>query len=1032
MSQELSDKIRAAAQAKGIDPEVALRIAGAESTYNPKAQSKTSSAGGLFQVVDKTWKDFGGAPGKKMDPVENIRVGTDIIAKNTESLKGFLNRDPRPAEVYAAHYFGATGAKGVLSADPNTPAIDVLGARVIRDNPNLKGKTTGQVMAQLEKKMGGTAVAAPVVSREPIPEQTPAEQMMEPALRSGMTAQAPATPEVPAAAERTASLGPSYQAALALSFLSDTDDKEDRDIDREPGIAEKWLAEQPEKQTTLAGFSDISIKSPFAEPAQPQMLADGGEVGEPAPVREPGQVTGINKFLDFVAQRLPAEKFPTAGRVFLESVQGKQEPITESHFSPQELDTIREMVNLKGGESGAISYQDYGKLGKEMRKRGELPTSLSPSLFSMSDPLGNVQTTLGRFKYSRDPSGNLQVTDSYDFNPPNEMATQEARTGDYGALGPYGLIRDYAGEKLPPGKGRKVQINLGMPVKRAGGGEAEPTPEELEAASRPATVNPMIQRQGEAARRLAAMRDVNTLPDPRTYAAVSGFMGIAPDEMGFSAMHQDLPGIKKAGEAGFYAGTAAQVAPLVGPAAKMLGKFAGSALNERILAGKPPVPGLGMPSPLAFAVKPRGGVSAYTGQTPGISDVDHVILNYTKAAEQLRAPDEVQEFLRAKAPKYFASNYGTADDPLRTALRERRIEPFGRDQPKLPPYLIDTAGQPEARGYLQAKTDLERVYDEMTGIRPFALKPEGVTNMGSEASIRKMLSEKMGEEGVPIEARNVPSVNSYSQEDFAKYPSSSRMLSQFVENQEKLPSSIQHALKTGEPIFDVNPNMEMLSPLNVVQALQEVPANKLKNMSFPEALIQGAKALAPIRDYRTAIDLADRGASVPRKALDLYTRPVVDAPSVGGQWVQLTKPVATELEGKLMKHSIGGYGAGDYYGTAYTQLPYGGKKAFDDGLVRVYSLRDKQGLPEVSVEMAKSSAGKGDTWNVSQIRGRFNSEPSLETHGDIFNLLSKIDKTDGLNDVKANSYTRSATGDTVEGSAVDWGREYRLWKQSAE
>jgi hypothetical protein len=69
--------------------------------------------------------------------------------------------------------------------------------------------------------------------------------------------------------------------------------------------------------------------------------------------------------------------------------------------------------------------------------------------------------------------------------------------------------------------GRDVRIQL--PVKRADGGPAELTPEEIAAASRPATVNPNIQRQGEAARRLAAMRDVNTLPDPRTYAAVSGF-----------------------------------------------------------------------------------------------------------------------------------------------------------------------------------------------------------------------------------------------------------------------------------------------------------------------------------------------------------------------------------------------------------------------------------------------------------------------------------------------------------------------------
>ena len=166
MSQELIDKIRAASQAKGINPEVALRIARAESALTASAKAGTSSAGGLFQVVDSTWKQFGGAPGKKFDPDENIRVGTDIISSNTNFLRKFLKRDPKPAEVYAAHYFGPTGAKSFLSAEPGTPMESLFSEKVIKANPNLKGKTSDQVMASLEKKMGGKPAAAPVASRE--------------------------------------------------------------------------------------------------------------------------------------------------------------------------------------------------------------------------------------------------------------------------------------------------------------------------------------------------------------------------------------------------------------------------------------------------------------------------------------------------------------------------------------------------------------------------------------------------------------------------------------------------------------------------------------------------------------------------------------------------------------------------------------------------------------------------------------------------------------------------------------------------
>jgi hypothetical protein len=987
MAQELADKIRAAAQAKNIDPDIALAIARAESSLRPSAQAGTSSAGGLFQVVDKTWKEFGGNPKKKLDADENIRVGTDIIAKNTQTLKSFLNRDPRPAEVYAAHYFGPSGAKNFLSADPATPIVDILGKAAVKANPNLQGKNVGQVMAQLEKKMGSGPAPTASVSRET---PAPARQPLPPSLPPMA-----ATEESSAPPSRMASLGPSYQAALALSFLADTDEKEDRDVDREPGVAEKWLAEQAPRPAALAQFADLSIKSPFAamEPQQPQMLADGGEVESTA-----------SKVLKAVV--------PMDLRILGSTLMGNRDPITESNFRPEELAAMQQAVDRAAArtgktQKGSVQYVDYPR-GEEIGRDFQ--------------PVGQ---TLGRFVYEKSPTGQTIITDKYDFYNEGRKANVEKYekmgraekalsvsgnmlknlvTGNLRQV-PAELAEAYIGRD-----GREVRIQL--PVKRADGGDAAPTAEEIATASRPATVNPNIRRQGEAARRLAAMRDVNTLPDPRTYAAVSGFLGQAPDELGFSVMHPDAEGIKKAGQAGFGVGTALQIAPAMG-ALRAAGVGPSSAGRPASAASQ-----LG-------AVKMRGGTFGYTGQSPGVSKLDYLLDEYAQEAKSARAPQALQEFLKAKAPKYFSTSYGTADDPLRTAIRERRIEPFGRDQSKLPPYLVDAAKFPQARGHLQAKLDLERMYDEMTGVRAYAYKPEG--SAITERGIRQDISEKMGQEGVPIEARNPPSVDTYSAEEFVSYPTSSRMLRQLVENQETLPPNLQQALRTGEPIFDVDTNMFLLRPSNVIEALQQVPANKLKNMSFPEALIQGTQALAPVRDYRTAIDMADRGAKLPPAVLQQFTSTVAPAP--GGQWVQLTKPVATELEGKLMKHSVGGYGSGDTYGTGYTGLPYGGKKAFDEGLVRVYSLRNKAGEPTITVEMAKPR--DADAWNVTQVRGRFNSEP--KDRESVFNLFDKIDDAEGLGQIKPNSYSRSATGEDLEsGSSVDWGNEYSLWKQSAE
>ena len=169
------------------------------------------------------------------------------------------------------------------------------------------------------------------------------------------------------------------------------------------------------------------------------------------------KVTGVNRMIDFVMQRLPADKFPTSAQIFLKSVQGDRNPITEKNFSPQELATIKELIRLKGGDAGDIQYSDYNNLAEAMKKRGQMPVSITPGLLSMGDTLGNIQTTLGRFKYARDANGNYIVQDAYDFNAPKSNEPQEPAA----ASGPYGLIREYAGAKMPPGRGRPINIKLG-------------------------------------------------------------------------------------------------------------------------------------------------------------------------------------------------------------------------------------------------------------------------------------------------------------------------------------------------------------------------------------------------------------------------------------------------------------------------------------------------------------------------------------------------------------------------------------------
>ena len=571
MAQELVDKIRAAAQARGIDPELALSIARAESSLDPRAKARTSSASGLFQVTKDTWKEYGGKPGKQMDPDENIRVGLDIIAKNTNLLKTALNRDPRPAEVYAAHYFGPTGARSFLTADPATPIAKVLGEKAVKANPNLQGKTAGQVLAQLEGEVGG-APATAAVSREtsPAPTRTPAEEIVEPALKSGMTAQAPAP-----AAGKLAALGPGYQAALALSFLADEDEKEGRDPDTGPSVAEEWLKQTQSRPAALA-LSDISIKSPFAalepQPTQPQMLAEGGEVGE---MQEGARKGEAYKALERYLQ-----------------ARGEMPSVKVSKYLPEGMDALFSSDNLNIG-SGSVEIS--GRTPKEVRPsllahemthaadRQMKQQAIEQGMFGKSNQFTEAyekmvgQEGRNRSKIARRMYPEWAEENEYYRSSPEELAAHGTgafagptlqrrgpRHVDATAATELQILLDLAQRNVDKGPTglSKIPAFFRKMGRYADGGEVEPTPEELAAASRPATVNPMIRRQGEAARRLAAMRDVNTLPDPRTYAAVTGFLGTAPDEQGFSALHPDIEGLRKAGEAGFYAGTAAQVAPM--------------------------------------------------------------------------------------------------------------------------------------------------------------------------------------------------------------------------------------------------------------------------------------------------------------------------------------------------------------------------------------------------------------------------------------------------------------------------------------
>ena len=232
--------------------------------------TKYGTAKGEMQVLDMTNRDpgFGVRPAKDDSPDERARVGRDYLAAMTkrygDTETGLIAYNWGP---------GNTDKWIKRGADP---------AKLPKETQNYVAK----IMASLggtDVLRGTTAVAAAPKKAAPKPVAVAGTTPKRPAPVAAAPAAVPVT--VASMDSKLADLGPSYQAALALSFLADTDEKEDRDIDREPGVAEKYLAEMEAapRPAALSEFIDVKIRSPFAEaeqPEQPVGMAEGGEVAD--------------------------------------------------------------------------------------------------------------------------------------------------------------------------------------------------------------------------------------------------------------------------------------------------------------------------------------------------------------------------------------------------------------------------------------------------------------------------------------------------------------------------------------------------------------------------------------------------------------------------------------------------------------------------------------------------------------------------------------------------------------------------------
>lgn len=105
-----------------IDPKYYEKLAQIESSNNPNAKAKTSSAAGLYQFTKGTWNDIvkklklDYTEEDRYDPEKSKVVIEQFTKDNKNYLEGRLGRSVTEGELYLAHFLGRGGAMGVLSS----------------------------------------------------------------------------------------------------------------------------------------------------------------------------------------------------------------------------------------------------------------------------------------------------------------------------------------------------------------------------------------------------------------------------------------------------------------------------------------------------------------------------------------------------------------------------------------------------------------------------------------------------------------------------------------------------------------------------------------------------------------------------------------------------------------------------------------------------------------------------------------------------------------------------------------------------
>lgn len=120
-------------------------VAMVESSGDVKAKAKTSSASGLFQFTEDTWKDTVKKMGKnysledRFDAQKSTEVMEYFTKQQKQQIERALGREANNADLYMAHFLGAGGASTFFAAMKRDP--NALAETAVKENQLAANKT---------------------------------------------------------------------------------------------------------------------------------------------------------------------------------------------------------------------------------------------------------------------------------------------------------------------------------------------------------------------------------------------------------------------------------------------------------------------------------------------------------------------------------------------------------------------------------------------------------------------------------------------------------------------------------------------------------------------------------------------------------------------------------------------------------------------------------------------------------------------------------------------------------------------------